>query len=114
MSASDALSGMQFKYHQGENRAYTKNWTHELHAVTAEGATVGTLHWGKTTGHVRSIDVEPEHRRQGVATQLWSQAHELASQTRGVRPPRHSTERTNDGDAWARTVSRRLPRRYDA
>lgn len=54
---------------------------------------------------VRNIVVNQDHQRQGVATGMWNYAQE-----QGLKP-RHSADRTNDGDAWARSVSSRLPRR---
>ena len=53
-----------------------------------------------------------EHaQRKGVATALLGKAREIAGETRGVRPPRHSPDRTAAGEAWARSLVERLPKR---
>ena len=69
------------------------------------------LEWSHATGEIRSIRVERENQRQGLGTELLRRARDIASNTRGVKPPRHSPERTNEGEAWARSLDERLPRR---
>lgn len=79
------------------------------HLVEAyhEGEKVGYMHWLGTTGRVLQIDVDDDHQRRGLATAMWNHANAL----KGVRKPQHSNDRTNAGDAWARSVGGRLPRR---
>ena len=55
-----------------------------------------------------NIEVDPDHQRQGIATGMWEHAHSVAS-----RPLVHSALRTDDGDAWARSVGGRMPGRVD-
>ena len=57
------------------------------------------------------IGVPDEYQRQGVATALWHEGHRLAKQTQSIPQPKHSPDRTEKGDAWARSVGGRLPRR---
>jgi hypothetical protein len=66
---------------------------------------VGELNWYGTTGTVHNIDVEEEHSRKGIATAMWEWGQEM-------RPkPKHSKDRTDLGDAWAKSVGGPLPRR---
>jgi GNAT superfamily N-acetyltransferase len=52
---------------------------------------------------VNHIQVAPEFRRQGVATELWRTAE------RAGLKPRHSDSRSDVGDAWAHAVGGDLP-----
>lgn len=72
---------------------------------------MGSFSWHHKTGEIRGLYVEPEHQRQGIATSMLGHARGLAAETRGVTSPRHSTQRTNSGEAWARSTGDRLPRR---
>lgn len=74
----------------------------------------GHLLWHHKTGEIGSIEVEKEHRRKGLATEMLGQARQIASTTRGVPAPRHSPERTREGEAWARSTGDRLPRLHTA
>lgn len=84
---------------QGESRP--------RHVVTAyDGSTIaGRLEWYGKTGEVREIDVRPEHRRRGLATAMWEFARDAP------KTPKHSPQRTDDGDAWVRTTGDPVPRR---
>jgi hypothetical protein len=54
---------------------------------------------------VRNIVVNNEFQRKGIATGMWNYA-----MAQGLKP-KHSADRTDAGDAWARSVSKRLPKR---
>lgn len=74
------------------------------------------IEWRHDDGVVHKVEVPTSQRRQGIATDLWNKAHEVAAATRGVKPPRHSPDRTTSGDAWARSLGdgRQVPRKaYD-
>jgi GNAT superfamily N-acetyltransferase len=75
---------------------------------------VGRIGWKAKTGEISKVEVHPTARRQGLATELLRRAKDIAAGTRGVKPPRHSTNRTNEGEAWARSLNQRLPRRDPA
>jgi hypothetical protein len=64
------------------------------------------------SGKIQSIAVTPAHQRQGVATGMWEHAQGLASQGQ-VPKPKHSRDRSDQGDAWARSVGGRRPRRVE-
>jgi hypothetical protein len=53
------------------------------------------------------ISVEPQHQRQGLATALWQHAQDLGLQA----PPKPRRNEYDEGEAWARQVGGRLPRR---
>lgn len=67
---------------------------------------MGSLSWHHKTGEIRGVYTAPQFQRHGVASALYQDA-----QQRGVSTPRHSADRTTAGDAWARSVGGRLPRR---
>lgn len=68
---------------------------------------VGQMTWGTSTrpNRIQSVKVKPDHRRSGLATAMWQWGQEMTPR------PKHSDERTDDGDAWARSVGGPLPRR---
>lgn len=67
---------------------------------------VAKMSWSGRNHEIQSVDVDPAHRRKGLASAMWNWAQDNA------RPkPKHSPDRTDDGDAWARSVGGRLPRR---
>ena len=86
------------------------NAYHEVKAHDEEGNEVGHLQWAPKTGKILDLYVTPVHRRQGVASALFNGAKGLASEY-GVKRPQHSSDRSDQGDAWARAVGGRLPRR---
>lgn len=72
---------------------------------------LSSMSWHHKTGEIRGVYTDPQFQRQGLATRLWSEGQRLAEETRGVTAPKHSADRTNAGDAWARSVGGRLPRK---
>lgn len=64
---------------------------------------VGYLTWRNDDGEADLIWVEEVLRLRGIATALWEQARQLAKERRWVQP-RQSSDRSAEGDAWARTV----------
>jgi GNAT superfamily N-acetyltransferase len=72
---------------------------------------VGSLSWMHGNGTIADVKVDRENQRQGLATELLRRARDIAANTRGVRPPKHSPSRTNEGEQWARSLDERLPRR---
>ena len=71
---------------------------------------VGQLHQ-HTDGEVSSVEVHPQHRRQGVATKMWSMVEGLSKQVPGIPAPKHSTARTASGDKFAKSIGGELPKR---
>jgi hypothetical protein len=83
---------------------------HHLELFSNDHSPVGRLEWSHETGEIHNIDVAKNHRRRGVATAAYQLAHRLASEY-GVTPPKHSRDRSDQGDAWARAVGGELPTR---
>lgn len=54
-------------------------------------------------GSIRWVYVSTEYRRSGIATALLDAARAYAEHY-GIPTPRHSSERTAEGDAWARAL----------
>lgn len=110
MAAHEKLSDIQFEYHApGMGNGSHRITAHQQ--VEGESKYAGHLLW--TSKQVRNIDVAPTMQRQGVGTALWNEGHRLASENARIPAPKHSADRTNDGDAWARSVGGRLPRRQN-
>jgi hypothetical protein len=85
---------------------------HEVRAYGGPTASeLGMIMWHHKTGEIGNIAVSSEVRRQGVATSIYRHAQGVASETRGVPSPRHSSDRTTAGEGWARSLGERLPRR---
>ena len=74
---------------------------------------VASLSWHHKTGEIRGLFTDPQHQRQGIATAMLGEARRVAGETRGVTHPRHSPQRTKSGEAWARSLGERLPRRSE-
>ena len=74
---------------------------------------LSSLSWQHGTGEIKGVYTRPDVQRQGLASALHTKAHEIAGETRGVPTPKHSSYRTNPGDAWARSVGGRLPKRNE-
>jgi GNAT superfamily N-acetyltransferase len=100
-------------FHQGnEGYSYTaftapdEDSNHIVHA-NFQGKRVGFLKWYAGHGEITDLEVLPEHRRKGVATQLWNQAraHSFAN---GLIPPEHSSARTSQGSAWASSLGEKV------
>lgn len=109
MPAHEKLSEVQFGYrHYPPSESGTSFSQHRVSAQVG-GNEIGHMSWSKHGLHF--IDVNPEHRRQGVATALWNEGHRIASADPSVVKPAHTPDRTDSGDAWARSVGGKLPRR---
>jgi GNAT superfamily N-acetyltransferase len=65
---------------------------------------VGFLHINPDGETIGNIFVAPDHRRKGVGTAMLNYAKQL-----GV-VPKHSSNRTPEGDAWAKAVGGDLPK----
>lgn len=91
---SHSALGPQFQYRPPEGRG-------SEHLVTAhkEGERVGSLYFSPRSKEITGLVVRPEHRRQGLATGMLRHAQELGHDVQ------HSSKRTADGDAWAKTVA---------
>jgi hypothetical protein len=78
---------------------------HRITAMTESGYPVGQMVWHPKTKAITGITVDPENQREGIATAMWNMGQ-------GIRPkPVHSADRTRAGEAWAKSVGGRLPRR---
>jgi hypothetical protein len=126
-----ALSPQQFRFHQGSKemgeRPYHTLEVWEPEHVGTEWAQsrpeererwvgsevdpghrpLGSVSWSHKGGEV--LGIHSAVRRQGIATSLWHEAKRVAGETRGVTTPRHSSFRTKEGEAWARSLGERLP-----
>jgi 8-oxo-dGTP pyrophosphatase MutT (NUDIX family)/GNAT superfamily N-acetyltransferase len=105
-NSMEAQADKTLNYHRLD--AFHEN-TQDL--TQGRGGHAGFLLWHHKTGEIGSIETLPEHQRRGLATEMLDQARQIASTTRGVKPPKHSNQRTDAGEAWARSTGDRLPRR---
>jgi 8-oxo-dGTP pyrophosphatase MutT (NUDIX family)/GNAT superfamily N-acetyltransferase len=107
--------GHTFKFVKANPREMGGSSLHELRAYPEDQPDYnsGSIRWSYKSGEIAGVDVQPQYRRQGLATELLDQARQVAATTRGVTAPRHSEQRTNEGEAWARSTGDRLPRRLN-
>lgn len=111
---TDNLSPQQFGDYSieyaGHDRKGGSMGFHQVVAKDAGGEPVGRLLWrtgSRRPGEIHDLKVTEDHRRKGVATAMYNYAADS-----GIRPaPKHSRERTDDGEAWAKAVGGPRPRR---
>jgi len=106
MSGSEALNQQQFgDYTLTYARPDMDVPRHRITATLPSGFPVGSMAWHPKTKEVTGINVEPGEQRKGLATAMWNMGQD-------IRPkPVHSADRTRAGEAWAKSVGGRLPRR---
>jgi len=110
------LRYQEFTYAFKRARPKEMGGSHE-HQVTAYGETncgqwrLGDIRWHHKTGEILGLGTYEPFRRQGVATGMLGEARRIAGETRGVASPRHSAQRTDLGEQWARSLGERLPKR---
>jgi len=108
-NSMEAQADKTLNYHRLD--AFHEN-TQDL--TQGRGGHAGFLLWHHKTGEIGSIETLPEHQRRGLATEMLDQARQISATTRGVKPPKHSNQRTDAGEAWARSTGDRLPRRVQS
>lgn len=103
------LSGVQFKYIHAGAKGQHPNM-HTIEARNNEGKYLGYMDWHKKSGKIDNIHVTETMRGLGVATSMYERAQSLAASA-GIASPKHSSFRTDKGDAWASKVGGEMPRR---
>lgn len=77
------------------------------------GRRVGHLTWEKTdspSSEILVVEVDPEHRRRGLATEALRHSQRIAAASGGRIPmPTHASDRTPEGDAWAKSTGDPVP-----
>lgn len=115
MSADEALSPYQFEHALAkpdtpdEVNIFGNRPSHTVHAYD-QGDMIGHLRWNREGGEIDQVHVMPEHRRRGVATALWHEANRIAAE-HAVAPPQIGPERTQAGEALARSLGTDVPER---
>ena len=102
------LSGVQFQYTHPGAKGQRPD-THTLSASNASGW-VGHIDWNNRTGAISNIMTAHKMRGLGVATTLFDKANKLSADT-GIKAPIHSRDRTDKGEAWAKSVGGDMPKR---
>jgi hypothetical protein len=67
---------------------------------------IGSISWHHQTGEIKGVYVDHAHQRQGIATDLYNKAVDVAANTRGIVKPKHSKYRTTLGDLWVASLSK--------
>jgi hypothetical protein len=130
MAAEDHLQGAQFHYFAPGEEDPKSLYVNEHHKVavtipapfdvgqgrnhiTPQGAPIraGEMTWKRKGGTILRVEVPSLFQRRGIATALHSEAQRIASENPRIPQPKHSNDRTKEGDAWARAVGGRLPHR---
>jgi GNAT superfamily N-acetyltransferase len=98
------LSRQQFKEYTLEYKGADEQGGHSI-VAKKEGKPIGEMRWEKGLG-VSNVDVDPLHQRKGVATAMWNMGIELKKQDKSIPTIKHSQDRTEAGDDWAKKVGR--------
>jgi hypothetical protein len=109
-SSSETPIAVEFDISQNKGGEY------EITASDPEYGVVGRLilnpatkqNDDSETREVKWIDVDSRFQRKGIATSLWNQAVDA-----GLNP-QHSSNRTDAGDEWAKSLGRDLPKKVTA
>lgn len=109
MAPNPNISSIQFRDWGSHIDARIPDWGGEpLH--------VGSLGWEtdysdpERPREVANVFVNKQFRRQGVASKMWDMAQQPHPDPHDRRGPlRHSPDRTDAGDAWARSVGGEIP-----
>lgn len=99
------LNELQFgHYHPAENPGM-----HGIHAIS-EGNVVGYMEWAAKrskhgpAGEITALRVRPDMRREGIASGMFKLSQQFD------QPAEHSTKRTPEGTAFARSTGTRVPK----
>jgi hypothetical protein len=98
------LSKQQFKEYTLEYKGADEQGGHSI-VAKKEDKPIGEMRWEKGLG-VSNVDVDPLHQRKGVATAMWNMGIELKKQDKSIPTIKHSQDRTEEGDSWAKKVGR--------
>ena len=128
MAADDSL-GIQFHYYApGENDpgSLFAVQTHRVAATIKAPFDVGQgrntikpagtrmrageLNWKSPGGKITGVDVSHIFQRKGIATAMLGEAQRIAATNSKIPKPKHSEDRTREGDKWAKAVGGRLPK----
>jgi len=108
MGAADSL-GDQFRMEYLTRDTGGSKPRHVVKAFLGD-TPLGNMGW--TSDSITHIEVyDPNNTRKGIATAMWEHGHRLAEENTHIPKPKHSSDRTREGDAWARSVGGHLPRR---
>ena len=111
-------------FHQFEPHVYKSganeysNFGRNTHAVqmyshepgTPQARVMGNIEWHKDSGEILSVHVYPSYRRLGVANTLFHEAHKAARE-QGLAEPKHSGDRSDEGEIWAKQAGGEVPPR---
>lgn len=117
MSARN-LSPLQFNYtapdtpiEQKKNEPYKEPIPHHVvDAYNKKGEWMGNIMWNKRSGSIEDIRTREDMRRKGIATATYKAAQKIAAE-KGIKSPKHSAKRTEEGEAWAKSTGEELPKR---
>jgi len=111
------LNFHQFNPHvQFTNAKYVNAQGEPIHRIRMVDVTphgqwgMGELRWHGHTGEITNVETEPDYQRLGVANTLLAEA-KAAAKKHGLMEPVHSSNRTDEGNKWAKATKDKLPRR---
>jgi GNAT superfamily N-acetyltransferase len=94
---------------------YTYSDMGDLHYIEARSGDkkIGTINWENDTGNITGLHVHPDFRRKGVATGLYNEAVRLSKGSDDIPTPRITSDRSDEGEAWAQSLKQRIPKRKE-
>lgn len=86
-----------------------------LHYVEAQssGGKIGSINWEHDTGKITGVYVKPEYRRKGVATGLYNEAVRLSKASDDIPTPKHTSDLSDEGEAWVHSLNKPIPKRKE-
>jgi GNAT superfamily N-acetyltransferase len=121
MAAHHNLSEYQFRYRptgpQQDLPGYFNDrdeddtntlYDHEVYAVhKPTNSVVGEMYY-HTDGPIFQIDVDKDHKRKGIATEMVNHATRVAkASNKKIRPPSRAYTETEEGSNWADSMVKR-------
>ena len=114
------LNFHQFEPHIRVNTANEySNYGNKVHHINIEShdpsnpesEPMGEIEWHKDSGEILRVHVNEPFRRLGVANTLFHEAHKSARE-QGLAEPKHSEDRSDEGDAWAKQAGGEVPQKW--
>jgi len=98
MSAADHLQPLQFKH------IVTGPGAYKIEAYHPDEGHVGNMLVDSSNGAIAELRTRPDVRRRGVATAMFNHAQQYDP------PAKHATQRTPEGNAFAKSTGAYVPR----
>lgn len=113
------LNGIQFSVYPYHNKGEDRDTLIEAHdpSIGEEydgkriGTLVGDMSLDASSGEISGVNVREDYQRRGIASEMYELAKIAHQMFPNIHPhPKHSGDRTPQGDAWAHSTGDPVPR----